>query len=145
MVKRILVLYDGSDVSIKSLSYVLSFIDTGDHLELIYIVERDVYENIREGIEKTGGEAGDIKKVLDDLELKFRKQVRGFIELCKTASSQVKCIFRIGGVAEEIIKETTETDYDMVVIPYSKTFEERMESILRKIITGFKGNILIVK
>ncbi len=145
MNRRALVIFDGSDISIRGLSHALTFSEEGDTIDLLYIVDRNTYNSILEGIRSMGGGENDINRALSELEHRFRKQISIFLQECRDSSINVNTIFKIGNVGEELINELRSNKYDLVVIPYSERYTDKLGVILGKIMTEYKGNILVVK
>lgn len=142
---NILVLFDGSKPAIKALSYVHSFLTEDSKLVVIYVVDTDRIDDIRELAESAGMERGKVDQMISDLEVKIRKQLREFFNECEKLHIHPKCIFTIGKISDKLLEETSKGDYDILVIPLGDTFKEKILGILDKIIQGYAGNILIVQ
>jgi len=145
MSRRALVIFDGSDISIKGLSHALTFSEKGDTIDLLYIVDRNTYNSILEGIKSMGGGENDINRALSELEHRFRKQISMFLQECRDSSINVNTVFKIGNIGEELLNELRSKRYDLLVIPYSEKYIDKLSIMLGKIMTEYKGNILIVK
>jgi nucleotide-binding universal stress UspA family protein len=145
MSRNILVVFDGSDPSIRGLSYALTLVKKDTKLTILYIIDQERYEDIRASVERVGGGSKEVSKILDEAEVKFRKQVGEFIRMCRNIGGEAECLFRVGKVTEEILSEAVGGKYDMLVLPYCKAYEEKMEHIISEILKNYPGNILIVK
>ncbi len=145
MSKRILVIYDNSDVAVKALTHALTLTYSGDSINILYIIDKSTYNNIREGVESMGGGESDLNRAVTDIEHRFRKRVSNFLQECRNRGINAHTLFKIGNIYEEVLNEINSRDYSLVVIPHSQTFKEKIVGLLESIIKNFHGNILIVK
>lgn len=145
MGKRVLVIFDGSNISIKALNHALAFSEKGDEIDLAYIVDRNTYENMLKGIKSMGGQEEDLNRAVRDLEHRFRKQISIFIHECRENSINVNTIFRIGDVDGEMLGVLRDKEYNLVVIPYSENYRDKLSRILGRVMSEYRGNILVVK
>jgi len=145
MAKNILLVYDGTEPSIKALSYAYTFLDKDSKLTILYVIDLDRYENMVVSAEAVGEGKDLVTRTLAEIEVKVRKQLSEYLKMCSQMGVASKCMVTIGKVAESIIGETRKTEYDLLILPVGKLYEEKMSYIMDKIIMNYKGNILVVK
>lgn len=145
MVKNVLLVYDGTDPSIKALSYAYALLDRDSKLTILYVLDLDRYESMVTSAEATGEGEDLVNKTLAEMEVKVKKQLSEYLKMCSQMGVGTRCVLTIGKIAETIIGETRKIKYDLLILPIGRSYEEKMGYIMDKIITSYKGNILVVK
>ncbi len=143
--RRTLIFFDGTDLSIKALNHALAFSDKGDTINVMYIVDEVTYDNIKKGISSIGGGEHELHRALTEFEHRFRKQLSIFMQQCRERAIEVHTKFKVGNVEDEVVKEITENKYDLIIIPYSAIYKGKIIPILSRILSSYEGNVLIVK
>lgn len=145
MLKDILIVYDGSEPSLKALSYAYLFIDEKSELTILYIIDYERYDELRRGVGLLGGGRNEVNQIISRIEAKIKKQLSGFFKECDSRNAKTTCIFRIGKIAEVITDEIRRKQYQLLIFPYGKLFEEKIGYVIGKIMNEFEGNMLIVR
>lgn len=145
MVKNALVVYDGSDASIKALSYALSLMEAGGRLTVLFICDLDRYIDIKTSVERLGLESEIADKIVSEMEARLRKQLSEFLKKCKECEVKASCKFKVGKFTEEILNEVSSSKYDLLILPHGGSLEEKMEHILVEVLKIYPRSVLIVK
>ncbi len=136
---KLLVVYDGSEPSIKALRYTLSIADSNDELSILHVFDIESYTPL----------ASEVQKSLDQIamkyEAKFKKQLSNYIKDCRSKGIKINLLFKIGKVGDEVIKESIDGGYSMLIIPYCERYSEKIDYIIIRALREFKGSILIVR
>ncbi len=147
---RVLVAFDGSNVSIKALLTGVKLARKFDaELQYIYVANiGDIFHHDLLGeaqfkgtIESLLEEGKDIKNLLDDR----GKRAIEAAKLClKNSGVNAKEIIRVGLPAEEIVKTAKEEDVDLLVLGINSRHPEITGSTVREIVDNSPSNILAV-
>jgi nucleotide-binding universal stress UspA family protein len=152
--KRILIPYDGSEMSDKALGHAIYLSKVSDADIIILNVLDRIESKDSSAVLATmkGGEGGEIDRANRDVEITMEGGAKQMIEdkmkLCKEAGvkSQVSYKIQTGKPLDEIIKLSEEMDIDLVVMASSRlTSSVRvLGSITRKVIGTVKQPVLVI-
>jgi nucleotide-binding universal stress UspA family protein len=158
--KRILVAYDGMEISKRALSYAAYFSKVSDsEIVLVNVVKTDKSSNkmlpltINANLEKkeedeqplhmTGSQQGSL------LDESLRGLVEEMTTACRATGLRKKIIYEIraGDPADEIIRVSSMTDFDLIIIG-SRRIASKIEvigSTTRKVLTKVRTPTLILQ
>jgi len=141
----ILLVYDGTEPSIKALSYAYSMLDRDSRLTILYIIDLDKYMGMMVGAEAAGRGSELVNRAISEVEVKVRKQLSEYSRACSEKGATLKCLVTVGRIAEKILEEAAKGNYDLLILPIGKLYEEKMSHVLSEVIKSYRGNILIIK
>jgi nucleotide-binding universal stress UspA family protein len=155
--ERILVAYDGMQMSKRALSYA-AYISRISDSEVVVVNVIESYRNLNnvlpvtikanlEGKEEQIDIAGDYRRV--QLDEALREVVEEITTVCKATGMTGNIIYeiRIGDPADEIIKVSNLMDFDLIVMGSRRiaSMIEGIGSTTRKVATTVKIPLLIVQ
>ena len=145
MGKNILLLYDGSDASVKALGFILTVLEERGKLTILYIIDADRISDIEKSVEREGRGREAVNAIISEIECRTRQQLSEFLRMCEKKGIKVRCEFKIGKVTTEILNEAVSKKHDLIVLPSGGILEEKIDHILNEVLKSYPGNVLIVK
>ena len=145
MGKNILLLYDGSDASVRALGFILTILEGRGKLTILYVIDADRVSDINKSVEREGKGREAVNVIISEIESRTRQQLSEFLRICEKKGIKVRCEFKIGKVTTEILNEAISKKHDLIVLPSGGILEEKIDHILNKVLKSYPGNVLIVK
>jgi len=145
MGRNVLLLYDGSDASVKALGFILTVLEEKGKLTILHVIDVDRVLDIKKSVEREGKGRETVDAIISEIECKTRQQLSEFLKICEKKGIKVKCEFKIGKVTTEILNEAIGKKHDLIVLPSGGILEEKIDHVLNKVLKNYPGNVLIVK
>ena len=145
MGRNVLLLYDGSNASVKALGFTLTVLEEKGKLTILHVIDVDRVSDIKKSVEREGKGKEAVDAIISEIECKTRQQLSEFLRICEKKGIKVKCEFKIGKVTTEILNEAISKKHDLIVLPSGGILEEKIDHVLNKVLKNYPGNVLIVK